>query len=99
MEHKQGNRYYRKFKNKGRFRKPERPEEYYFTPNARRQNVELLYSKKKALRVLLKNVRFLTSRAAPKLHRPPNWYYITLQQMPGAPPIKLHTKPKIASAL
>ena len=38
---------YRKFKNKGRFRKPERPEDYitlHQTPGAK--NVELLYSKK-----------------------------------------------------
>ena len=69
---------------------------YYFTPKTKSKIIILLYSKKKALRVFSKNVRILTSRAAPKLHQPPNWYYITLQQMPGARPIKLHTKLKIA---
>ena len=83
---------YRKFKDKGRFRNPERPEDYitlHQTPGAKTSNYF----------ALLKNVRSLTGRAALKLHQPPNWYYITLQRMPGAPPIKLHTKPKIACAL
>ena len=66
-----------------------------YTKNKVKNNYITL-QQKKSLRVFSKNVRILTSRAAPKLHRPPNWYYITLQQIPDARPIKLHTKPKIA---
>ena len=84
---------------KGRFENLTAPRIILLYTKSKVKNNYITLQQKKALRVFSKNLRFLTRRAAPKLHRPPNWYYITLQQMPGAPPIKLHTKPKIASAL
>ena len=84
LEHDSGDYHTVSLKIKGAFENRSAPRIILLYTKRPAPKRRITLQQKKSLRVLLKNVRFLTDRAAPKLYRPPNLYYITLQQMPGA---------------